>query len=231
MNQKPRGQNEASGPEPDDRSLPPILGEPEREDIDQIHQSILEQEREEPKEGLEPTPWWVWVVSVLVIFAMGFYLGRYGGTFSTQAHELYQRPQAAPTETAAPAPRGDLIYATICLPCHQAGGAGLEGKYPPLAGSEWVAGDAGVPVRIVLNGLRGPVQVSGKTYSDEMPALGGQLNDAEVAAVLSFVRSSWGNSAAPVTPELVGQIRKETRGAGPWTAEALEKLPPAEIKP
>jgi len=212
-------------PEPnqyDERSLPPLLGEPERQEILEIHRAILERERVEPQEGMEPTPWWVWVVSVLVIFSMGFYLGRYGGSFSTEAHELYQKASMGPGETAAePPPDGSLVYAGICLPCHQAGGTGVEGKYPPLAGSEWVAGDPAILIRILLHGLQGPIQVKGRPFNNEMPALGNQLSDAEIAAVLSYVRANFGNQAAAVDPKQVAGIREATPGQGFWTAQTL----------
>ncbi|MEN6534474.1 MAG: cytochrome c [Bryobacteraceae bacterium] len=213
-----------TGPPPDDSgALPPLLGEPEREDVTTIHQSLLEREREEPKEGLEPPPWWVWAVSVVVIFAMGFYLGRYGGTFSAEPHELYE-PKTAAAEAASETPRGDLLYSAVCIPCHQEGGKGLPGTYPPLAGSEWVAMDPGIPVRIVLHGLRGPIEVRGGSYANEMPPLGAQLGDAEIAAVLSYVRSSFGNTAGAVDADTVKKIRAETGASPPWTAEKLKAL-------
>ncbi|MEK7408579.1 MAG: cytochrome c [Acidobacteriota bacterium] len=202
--------------------LPPLLGEPEREDIHEIHQAILARERHEPEEGLEPTPWWVWAVSVVMIFAMGFYLGRYGGSFTAEPHELYQKTAAAQAAVPEPAP-GDLIFGGICAACHQPNGLGVEGEYPPLAGSEWLLKNPEIPVRIVLNGLTGPIQVKGRTFQNEMPPLGGQLSDAEIAAVLTYVRSSWGNKAGPVDEKLVAKIRQETAGKGPWTAEALTK--------
>ncbi len=207
--------------EENQNSLPPLLGEPEREDIYQIHHSLLASERVEPEDGLEPAPWWVWAASVIVIFAMGFYLGRYGGSFTADPHELYRK--AGPVTAAADAEpvSGELIYSTICMPCHQAGGAGVEGRYPPLAGSEWVAKDAGIPVRIVLNGLTGPIQVKGSAYRNDMPPQGAQLSDAEIAAVLTYVRSSFGNQAGPVDEALVKKIRAETAGQEPWTAEKL----------
>jgi mono/diheme cytochrome c family protein len=202
-------------------SLPPILGEPEREDVYQIHQGLLEVEKSEPKDGFEPAPWWVWAISVVVIFAMGFYLGRYGGTFSANPHELYQTGGTAKVAATSEGPSGEMIFTTICATCHQAGGVGLEGQYPPLAGSEWLAKEASIPVRIVLNGLTGPIQVKGKTLSNTMPAIGAQLSDAEVAAVLTYVRSSFGNRAGPVDEALVKKLRAETAGRGPWTVEAL----------
>lgn len=212
-----------SDKKPTHETLPPLLGEPERDDVFRIHQALVEREKSEPQDGFEPTPWWVWAVSVVVIFAMGFYLGRYGGSFSTDPHELYRAAPAA----AAPQPAavsGELVYSGVCLPCHQEGGVGLEGRYPPLAGSEWVAKDAGVPVRIVLNGLSGPITVKGKTLQGEMPAIGLQLNDAEIAAVLTYVRSAWGNQAGPVDAALVKKLRAETANRGPWTAAELAAL-------
>ncbi len=208
---------------PEDNSLPPILGEPESDEILQIHRKILEREATEPVEGLEPAPWWVWVASVLVIFSTGFYLGRYGGSFTTEPHELYQRASmGGGAEQAEPPPDGSLIYAGICVPCHQSGGVGVEGKYPPLAGSEWVAKEAEIPIRIVLHGLHGPIQVKGKDFTNEMPALGNQLSDAEIAAVLTYVRSSFGNKAGPVDAGQVLKVRQATANqAGPWTVQTL----------
>ncbi len=212
-----------SRPAEDSGPLLPILGTPESPDVQEIHAKLLQRERQEPIEGLEPTPWWVWSISVLVVFAMGFYLGRYGGTFTTDPDALNRNP-AGVVAAAEPPPQGDLIYAGVCVPCHQAGGTGLAGKYPPLAGSEWVALDAGIPVRILLHGLQGPIQVKGETYVNQMPAWGPQLSDAEIAAVLSYVRSSFGNKAGPVATELVQEIRRSEAGAVPLTAEKLKAL-------
>ncbi|MGA2329197.1 MAG: cytochrome c [Bryobacteraceae bacterium] len=192
-------------------ALPPLLGDPEREDVYQIHQALLEREQVEPQDGLEPTPWWVWAVSVVVIFAMGFYLGRYGGSFSTDPDELYRKSGPAQAPAASPAPSGEMVFSTVCLPCHQAAGAGLEGQFPPLAGSEWVAKDASAVVRILLDGLSGPIQVKGKSFNNTMPPIGEQLTDAEIAAVLTYVRSSWGNKAGPVDEALAKKLRGEAK--------------------
>lgn len=205
----------------EDWPLPPLLGEPEPAEIHEIHQAILSRELSDPIEGLEPAPWWVWAISAVVLFSMGFYIGRYGGTFAPIAHQLEQEPGAAQAASARVPVAGDAIFSAICLPCHQAGGVGVPGKYPPLAGSEWLAKDGAVAARIVLNGLQGPIQVKGNTYINEMPALGSQLEDDEIAAVLTYVRGAWGNKSGPVTAETVGKIRKSIAGQGPWTAEKL----------
>jgi mono/diheme cytochrome c family protein len=211
-----------------DWPLPPLLGEPEPREIHEIHRGILEREKLEPQEGLEPAPWWVWAVSVVLIFAMGFYLGRYSGSFIPVAHQLEQKPGVVQAASAQPAAQGDVIFSSICLPCHQANGAGLAGKYPPLAGSEWVAKDASIAARIVLNGLEGPIRVKGEGFSNQMPALRDQLADDEIAAVLTYVRSSFGNKSGPVTAETVAKMRKEAAGQGPWSAEKLLALEAAK---
>jgi mono/diheme cytochrome c family protein len=87
-----------------------------------------------------------------------------------------------------PPSRGQALYEMACLPCHQPNGKGLPGVYPPLSGSEWVRGEPGNLIRILLNGLGGEIQVAGQTFgggnSLTMPALGG-LTDEQLADVLS----------------------------------------------
>lgn len=134
---------------------------------------------------------------------------------------------AATPVAQAPAqgPDGKVVYSTTCAACHQATGEGVEGTYPPLAGSEIVNGDEAKVVRIVLHGLTGPVEVAGETYSGMMPPWGGVLKDPELAAVLTYVRSAWGNKAAPVTPATVAAIRAATASrTTPWTAAELAQI-------
>ena len=122
----------------------------------------------------------------------------------------------------AQAPDGAKIYSTTCASCHQATGDGVEGSYPPLAGSEWVSGSEGRVVRILLHGLTGQVEVAGETYSGLMPPWGGTLNDAELAAVASYVRANFGNKAAPITAATVARVRAATAArTTPWTAAEL----------
>jgi mono/diheme cytochrome c family protein len=219
-----------SEPPKDDRSkdwpLPPLLGEPESAEIHEIHRRILAREKDEPDEGMEPTPWWVWASSVTVLFAMGVYLGLYSGSFTAEAHQLEQKRglTLAGAGAAIPPPQGDIVYKAICLPCHGPAGAGTPGKYPPLAGSDWVARDPATLARIVLHGLEGPIRVNGNPYNNEMPALGNQLDDAEIAAVLTYIRSAWGNQAGPLDADTVAKIRNEDRGRGLWTADKLAAL-------
>ena len=119
-----------------------------------------------------------------------------------------------------------------CSTCHQKNGAGLDPTYPPLVGSPWVTGSEERLVKITLHGLWGPIQVMGKTYDPSkgtppMTAFGSILNDRELAAVLTYVRNSWGNRAAPVRPSTVKRIRAATKARSIfWNpAELLKEHP------
>ena len=117
---------------------------------------------------------------------------------------------------------GAELYMTRCMSCHQQNGRGVPGVFPPLAGAEWVTGDKGRLIRIVLGGLMGEVNVEGEVYSGAMPPWGSFLDDKQTADLLTYIRTSWGNQASAVTPEEVTKVRaavKERRE--PWTAAEL----------
>ncbi len=101
---------------------------------------------------------------------------------------------------------GKELYAKHCLPCHQAEGSGVPGMFPPLVNTEKVIGQPDSLIRIVLFGLKGPTEVAGQIYTQEMPAAG-HLTDPEVAEILTWIRSSWGNKATAVTSKRVAEIR------------------------
>ncbi|WP_426337552.1 c-type cytochrome [Pseudoduganella sp. R-31] len=105
---------------------------------------------------------------------------------------------------------GAQVYAAQCVACHQATGAGLTGVFPPLAGSEWVTGAENVAAAILLHGVTGKLSVKGSAYNGQMPSFKDKLSDAEIAAVLSHIRSNFGNSAARVAPEAVKAARDAT---------------------
>ncbi len=129
----------------------------------------------------------------------------------------------APSALSAPAPAGaDVlaagagVYSRICIICHQPTGTGIPAVFPPLAGSPIVDGDARRLIRIVLFGLQGPVQVNGTTYNNVMPGHAPTLNDSDIAAVLSYVRNSWGHAAPAVTAAAVATERALNRTTA-WT--------------
>lgn len=124
---------------------------------------------------------------------------------------------------------GQQVYATLCAPCHQPHGGGLASVAPPLNASDWISGPPERLARIVLHGLYGPITVNGQDWHHHMPGFGASAltNDTDVAAVLSYVRRAWGNTASPVTPALISQVRGATQGRElPWTAAELTATAP-----
>lgn len=105
---------------------------------------------------------------------------------------------------------GEKVFSTYCAACHQKDGRGASGRFPPLAGTDWVTGDKNRLINIVLNGLEGSIVVNGETYINAMPQHS-FLNDHEVANVLTYIRQNFGNKASEVTPEEVGKMRIELK--------------------
>ena len=102
----------------------------------------------------------------------------------------------------------------------------MSGEAPPLEGSSWVTKPEGVVIRIVLHGLRGPIEVAGKNYNQEMPGFGPVLSDADIAMLLSYVRKRFGGVDTPVSTEAVALIRAAHRVRKVyWTADELVKGP------
>jgi mono/diheme cytochrome c family protein len=112
--------------------------------------------------------------------------------------------------SASAAIDGGQLFTAKCSACHQATGLGIPGVFPPLAGSEWVLGSDKVLVQIPLHGVTGALQVKGATYHGTMPPFD-TLSDAEVAAVLTYVRSHFTNSAPAVSPATVAAGRAATQ--------------------
>lgn len=107
---------------------------------------------------------------------------------------------------------GKAIYTRdgYCNTCHQPNGKGLpDAGFPPLNESKWVVGSEERLIKLVLKGIYGPIEVNGKKYPGQVPMTpyGGMLKDDEVAAVLTYVRNSFGNNAPAVTAEKVKEIR------------------------
>lgn len=116
------------------------------------------------------------------------------------------------------------VYDSICTSCHQADGKGLPGAFPTLAGSEWVTGDPETPIRIVLLGLSGPIDVAGAKFNAVMPPRT-ELNDEQIAEAVTHVRSHFGNSASAVDAAKVAEVRKSLAGrTKSWTADELTAL-------
>ncbi len=164
---------------------------------------------------------------LIVLAGTAALAGCGGEKQSGGAVETASAATPASAATTPVAPDGRALYQR-CAVCHQPTGAGVPGSFPPLAGSEWAtAANPGAAIRVVLKGLQGQVTVKGQRYNSAMPAFGtGQpMTDAEVAAVLSYVRTSWGNKADSVTAEEVGRVRAAVAShSAPFTAAELTPL-------
>lgn len=105
--------------------------------------------------------------------------------------------------------KGAEIYNWYCGACHQRDGKGDSGRFPPLAGVDWVTGDAKRLISVVLNGMEGPIEVNGETYNSAMPQHS-FLTDEQISDVLTYIRSNFGNDAPAITPEQVTEVRNLT---------------------
>ena len=103
-----------------------------------------------------------------------------------------------------------VIYATHCVACHQENGQGEEGRYPPLAGSEWVNGKNENLISAVLVGLKGEIQVKSKIYNGVMPSYS-FLNDEELAQLITYIKNSFGNIGNKVNAVEVNAIRNSKK--------------------
>ena len=115
------------------------------------------------------------------------------------------------SEASPAGPDGGAIYRSRCASCHGSTGLGLPGAIPPVAGSEVVNGPADEHVKIVLEGMRGPTEVKGKRYNGTMPPFKDVLTAEEVAAVVSYERTEFGNTGGPVTTAKVVELGGKAR--------------------
>jgi mono/diheme cytochrome c family protein len=198
-----------------------------------VHGSIL-REHSEPRNGAEPVPLWLITVFFCIIFWAGLYLAYNSGGFRADVFDPSRTAWAGGGAAEQPGPVdpkviGKRVFTQNCVVCHQTTGLGVAGQFPPLAGSEWVQGvdwhGDNHLVEILLKGLQGPVQVKGATFNNAMPTWS-QLTDEQIASVLNYIRSEWGNSAPPISPGYVKEIRARTANrTEPWTMKALQAIP------
>lgn len=114
-----------------------------------------------------------------------------------------------PSLSAQPARSGADVYLT-CTACHLSNGAGISGVFPPLVGSDLVTGRVELPIAIVLRGLQGEITVDGETYNGVMTPWAPLLSDAEIANVVTYIRSQFGNKASAASAEQVKAVREAT---------------------
>jgi len=168
----------------------------------------------EPMAARSTMPIWIIVLTLVLLFLGAVYFDHHGGWFDKQVYAPYTSAEELaahqPKSGAASAlARGKTVYGTYCGLCHGLDGLGKPGQAPPLAASEWVAKDVPSLARIPLAGLSGPIQVLGKDWNLSMAPMGATLSDADLAAVLTYIRESWGNKYGAVAVDDVKSARLE----------------------
>ncbi len=175
----------------------------------------------------------LFVFSGLIFFA-GTYLGLFAGHFDAHVYNEHGHPgggEAAAAPVQDPVAVGKKIFQSTCASCHQITGLGTPGAIPPLAGSEWVQGSEERVIRAVVYGLQGPIKVKGVDYNSAMQpngkvaGSGFNLSDDKIAAVLTYIRQEWGNTAGPITAEKVTEIHNKEGDHKQFAPDELLKLP------
>jgi cytochrome c oxidase cbb3-type subunit 2 len=114
---------------------------------------------------------------------------------------------ARPSGVDNDAANGQALFTANCAACHQTTGEGLPGAFPALKGNAAVNdADATTHIRVVLHGLQG-ANVGGVVYSSPMPPFADTLGDADIANIINYERTAWGNHGAPVTTQQVAAER------------------------
>lgn len=157
----------------------------------------------------------VWALSSIAALAMTACTqsSKTSTSTSTATESSMAAASTAPAATsqmaaAAGTAAGAKVYSTNCASCHQANGQGVPGTFPPLAGNTDVTGDPKKVIKIVKYGLNGKLQAAGHAYNGMMPAWGTQLSNSDVASVVTYVRTSWGNKGSAVTESDVAAVSK-----------------------
>jgi mono/diheme cytochrome c family protein len=176
-------------------------------------------ENADPDEGIRPLPWFL----VMLLGAMAMWGAFYIYATPSGEDSAYgdQRTVAdlRPPVTAVGAVstvNGKQVYGAKCAACHQATGLGVAGVFPPLADSEWVLEDDKRLINILLHGVNGVMVVKGVEYKGAMPAWK-SMSDEELAAVMTYIRTDWGNKAPEITAVAVKAQREATASrTGPY---------------
>jgi mono/diheme cytochrome c family protein len=211
-------------------STPPPRNEPIQPDAPDF---VETPDAPEAPAGHEPIPPWLFLICGVALFLAGSsFTGWHPGLYDSGPGAPIVASTGPSTTVSAPLDPmqlGKQVYQGNCANCHQGTGAGQPGSYPPLAGSEYVNGDVNELYAIMLHGLQGPLTVEGGSYgTQQMPGWGTALSDEKIAAVMTYIRGSWGNtSAAVATADVTAARAKFASHADAYTAAELKAIAPA----
>ncbi len=172
-------------------------------------------ERVDPNEDVKPLPWFITMTIGALFMWSAVYISETVMTGAAEDGDNRPEPVAMATgdcsATAKVAIDGGAIFQGKCVACHQASGEGITGLFPPLAASEWVVGKPDVLANILLHGVSGKLTVKGVAYNGQMPHFKELLSDEEIAAVLTHIRSQWGNKSEAIDAKLIAEVRESTK--------------------
>lgn len=187
---------------------------------------------DEPTATHSTVPIWIFVVMLALLYLGFVYFDHESGWFSKNVYGPYTSVDQLEAYTpksgaAAQLAHGKAVFEMYCGSCHGNDGAGKPNQAPPLAGSEWVnAKGINRLTMIPLEGLSGSFEVEGKTWSLNMAPMGAGLSDEDLAAVLTYIRGSWGNKASDVGADDVKAVRAKLAGhTATIQADQLKNLP------
>ncbi len=203
--------------------------------LDKGNVPAVSRERDPVDSGESRAPFWVVAIGGLMLAAGGIVIGIRSGGFSKDVYgpeQLYAGMSrlgsgdgAGAAQEKTLAELGKEIYAN-CQSCHQPSGVGVAGQFPSLVGADYVTGSEKRLVSILLKGIQGPLKVGDAAFNGLMPAWESTLSDKKIAAVATYVRGAWGNSAAEISPEKVAVVRKELASrTAPYTEADLAQIP------
>jgi mono/diheme cytochrome c family protein len=212
----------------------------ETPDVTEVHAAV-KREHAEPIAESTPMPLWLTAVCGVAVLWAGAYFGIFhGGLSGSIFNEYWSDPSKIwPTEKGPVGPEGDNLPLIVqgksvfgnCVGCHGPGGAGVPGQFPPLAGSHFVQGGEKRLVAILLKGISGPITVEGKPFNGQMPTWE-SLSDKKIAAVATYIRGSFGNTAGEISIAKVAAARKMFADRKtPWNEADLLQISETENLP
>lgn len=171
----------------------------------------------EPTATRSTVPMWIIVVTLGLVFLGFVFFDRHSGWFDAKVYAPYGSMEKLEAYQPGTGPNPMIVgkknYEMFCASCHGSDGAGKVGQAPPLAGSELVITKGFHRLALIpLEGLSGPIKVKGQDWNLIMAAMGAALPDADLAAVLTYMRNSWGNKASEVTADDIKAIKAEIGG-------------------
>jgi mono/diheme cytochrome c family protein len=195
------------------------------------NQSSSQLSNAEPTATRSTVPMWIIVVTMLLVFLGFVYFDRHSGWFDAKVYAPYgTADQLANSQPVSEAAKmfmvGKKNFETYCGSCHGNDGMGKPGQAPPLAGSEIVNAKGFHRLCCIpLEGLNGQIRVKGQDWSMNMAAMGAALPDADLAAVITYIRGSWGNKASDVSADDIKTIRAEIKTPAQIQGPQLMAMP------